>query len=250
MPENRAAEQNSDGKASVIPAKNVSLSLEQQSIRMKVINLGENNTVLSNFIAEMRDRTVQKDSLRFRTNLERVGEIFAYEISKTLAYAPKEVTTPLGIAEMELPETKLVIATILRAGLPLQTGFLRFFDHAETAFVAAFRKYGKGGYSELRTDYCTCPDLTGKTLILTDAMLATGASSEMAMQVLQEHGGTPACIHLAIPIASRDAVEHFQKTLPDSITLWTAAIDEELTSKNCIIPGLGDAGNLAFGGKK
>ena len=217
---------------------------------MKVINLGENNTVLSSFIAEMRDRTIQKDSLRFRTNLERVGEIFAYEMSRTFDYATKEVTTPLGIAEMSLPETKLVIATILRAGLPIQGGFLRFFDHAETAFVAAFRKYGKGGYTELRTDYCTCPDLTGKTLILTDAMLATGASVEMAMEILEEKGGTPARIHLVAPIASRYAVEHLQRTLPDTVTLWTAAIDEELTSKNCIIPGLGDAGNLAFGGKK
>ena len=217
---------------------------------MKVINLGENNTVLSSFIAEMRDRTIQKDSLRFRTNLERVGEVFAYEMSRTFDYAPKEITTPLGIAEMRLPETKVVIATILRAGLPIQSGFLRFFDHAETAFVAAFRKYGKGGYTELRTDYCTSPDLTGKTLILTDAMLATGASVEMAMDILQEKGGTPARIHIVAPIASLYAVEHLQKTLPDNITLWTAAIDEELTSKNCIIPGLGDAGNLAFGGKK
>lgn len=217
---------------------------------MKVINLGENNTVLSSFIAQLRDRTIQKDSLRFRTNLERVGEVFAYEISKTFDYAAREVTTPLGIAEMALPETKIVIATILRAGLPLQTGFLRFFDQAETAFIAAFRKYGKGGYSELRADYCTCPDLTGKTLILTDAMLATGASTEMAMELLSERGGEPARIHIVAPIASRYAVEHFQKTLPGDITLWTAAIDEELTSKNCIIPGLGDAGNLAFGAKK
>ena len=217
---------------------------------MKVIRLGEKNSVLNTFIAELRDRTVQNDSLRFGTNLERVGEVFAYELSKTLTYAPKEVTTPLGIAEMSLPETKIVIATILRAGLPLQQGFLRFFDHAETAFVAAFRKYGKGGYSELRTDYCTCPDLTGKTLILTDAMLATGASAEMAMGILTEHGGTPDAIHIVIPIASQYAVEHLQMTLPENVTLWTAAVDEELTSKNCIVPGLGDAGDLAFGSKR
>ena len=216
---------------------------------MKVINLGENNTVLNSFMAEMRDIAIQKDSLRFRTNLERLGEIFAYEISKCLDYSEKEVTTPLGIAMVRTPDTKLVLATILRAGLPLQRGLQNFFDHAETGFVATFRKYGKGDYFEIKVDYCICPELNGKTLVLADSMLATGSSILVAYEALLKEGGDPARVHLVCPIASAYAVDHLQMTLPDNVTLWTAAIDEELTSRSLIIPGLGDAGDLAFGGK-
>ena len=216
---------------------------------MKVINIGENNSVLNSFIAEMRDARIQKDSLRFRTNLERVGAVFAYEISKTLDYSEKDVTTPLGVAKVPTYDSQLVIATIIRAGLPLQEGILNVFDHAETAFLAAFRKYGKGDYFEIRADYCTCPSLEGKVLILADTMLATGSSIEVGLQKLLQEGGQPSHIHLVCPISSRYAVEHLCKSLDDNYTLWVASIDEELTSHSYIVPGLGDAGDLAFGAK-
>ena len=216
---------------------------------MKVINIGENNSVLNTFIAEMRDARIQKDRLRFRTNLERVGAVFAYEISKTLDYSEKDVATPLGVAKFPTFDSQLVIATIIRAGLPLQEGILNVFDHAETAFLAAFRKYGKGDYFEIRADYCTCPSLEGKVLILADTMLATGSSIEIGIQKLLQEGGEPSHIHLVCPIASRYAVEHLSKTLGDNCTLWVAAVDEELTSHSYIVPGLGDAGDLAFGEK-
>ena len=216
---------------------------------MKVVNLGENNTVLNSFIAEIRDVRIQKDRLRFRTNMERVGAIFAYEISKTLTYSEKEVTTPLGVAKVSTPDTPLVLAAILRAGLPLQEGFLNVFDHAESAFLATFRKSGKGDYFKVHADYCTCPSLEGKTLILVDPLLATGASMEVTLQKLEEEGGQPAHTHMVCPIASRYAVDQLCQKLDGSYTLWVAAIDEELTSHNYIIPGMGDAGDLAFGEK-
>lgn len=217
---------------------------------MKLIHLGETNTVLNTFMAEMRDARIQKDSLRFRTNLERAGHVFGYELSKTLSYSVKDVVTPLGTAQVSTPDTPLVIATILRAGLPLHKGILDMFDHAETAFVATFRKHGKGDYFEIKIDSCTAPDITGKTLVLTDAMLATGASVEIAYNTLVEEGGEPAHTHIVCPFASRYAVEYLGKRLPETVTLWVAAIDEELTGHNYIIPGLGDAGDLAFGGKR
>ena len=216
---------------------------------MKVINIGEDNTVLNTFLAQMRDARIQKDSLRFRTNLERLGHIFAYEISKTLDYSTKDVTTPLGIAKVSTYDTQSVIATIIRAGLPLQKGIFDVFDNAETAFLAAFRKYGKGDYFQIRADYCTCPSLEGKTLILADTMLATGSSIEIGLQKLLEAGGEPANIHLVCPISSRYAVDQLCKKFDEHITLWVAAIDEELTSHSYIVPGLGDAGDLAFGAK-
>ena len=216
---------------------------------MKVINLGENNSVLNTFIAEMRDARIQKDSLRFRTNLERVGEIFAYELSKVLEYSVKDVVTPLGIARVSTCDTPLVISTILRAGLPLQKGIFLYFDHAEAAFLAAFRKYGKGDWFEIRADYCTTPSLEGKTLVLADTMLATGSSVEVACEKLRQEGGNPTHIHLVCPIASTYAIDHLSQQYGDEITLWVAAIDEELTSHSYIVPGLGDAGDLAFGDK-
>ena len=216
---------------------------------MKVVNLGENNSVLNNFIAEIRDVRVQKDRMRFRTNMERVGAIFAYEISKSLSYSEKEVTTPLGVAKVPTSDTTLVLAAILRAGLPLQEGFLNVFDHAESAFLATFRKSGKGDYFKVHADYCTCPSLEGKTLILVDPLLATGASMEVTLQKLQEEGGVPTHTHMVCPIASRYAVDQLGQKLDNNFTLWVAAIDEELTSLNYIIPGMGDAGDLAFGEK-
>ncbi len=216
---------------------------------MKVINIGEQNSVLGSFIAQMRDARIQKDSLRFRTNMERTGAVFAYEISKTLAYSPKQVKTPLGVAQVCTPDTPLVIATILRAGLPLQGGMLQVFDKAETAFLTTYRKHGKGDYFSIRADYCTCPSLEGKVLILADAMAATGQTFAVALQKLQEEGGEPVQVHLVCPIASRASVDWLCQKLDDNCTLWVAAIDEELTSHNYIIPGLGDAGDLAFGEK-
>ena len=216
---------------------------------MKVVNLGESPSVLNNFIAEMRDATIQKDSLRFRTNLERVGRVFAYEISKTLDYSEKDVITPLGVARVSTPDTPLVIASILRAGLPIQEGMLHLFDHAETAFLSAYRNTGKGGYFKVRAKYCTTPSLEGKTLILADALLATGASIEVGLEKLHEEGGEPARVHFVCPVASRFAVDHLCQVFGNEYTLWVAAIDEELTSQSYIVPGIGDAGDLAFGGK-
>ena len=217
---------------------------------MKVVNLGEKNTVLNTFIAEIRDARIQKDSLRFRYNLERVGRVFGYEISQTLDYSEKDVTTPLGVASVATFDTPLVIAAILRAGMPLQNGLLSMFDRAESAFLATFRKLGKGDYFKVHADYCTCPSLEGKTLILADPMLATGASMEVTLQKLEEEGGKPLHTHMVCPIASRYAVDQLSQKLDNSYTLWVAAIDEELTSHNYIIPGMGDAGDLAYGGKR
>ena len=217
---------------------------------MKVINLGEKNSVLNRFMAEIRDKAIQKDSLRFRRNLERLGEIFAYEISKTLNYSEKQFVTPLGIANISTPDDHIVASTILRAGLPLHQGILNFFDGAQNAFIAAYRKYDKGEDFHINIEYASTPDLEGKTLILADTMLATGASLELAYKRLCDEG-QPAYTHLVCPVASAYAVEYLQKHLPsEGITLWVAAIDEELTSHSYIVPGLGDAGDLAYGTKK
>ena len=217
---------------------------------MKVINLGENNTILNTFVSQIRDREIQKDSMRFRRNLERLGEIFAYEISKTLEYSEKPVTTPLGIANISTFDDKIVVATILRAGLPLHRGIINYFDDVQNAFVAAYRKYDKGEGFHINIEYASTPDLEGKTLIIADTMLATGSSLEIAYNKLCEHG-TPRHTHIVCPIASAYAVEYLQKNLDgEKATLWVAAIDEELTSRSYIVPGLGDAGDLAYGIKK
>lgn len=216
---------------------------------MIVKNLGKDNSVLGSFVAELRDSKVQKDSMRFRRNLERVGEIFAYELSKTLDYSEKEVKTPLGTATVRTPDDKLVISTVLRAGLPIQQGLLNFFDKAETAFVAAYRKYGKGDYFEIRTDYCNCPSIEGKILVITDAMIASGSSIEIVRRTLIEEGGAPVHTHIFSPIASSYGVDYLSTKLGDDVTLWLAAVDEELTSHSYIVPGLGDAGDLAYGPK-
>lgn len=216
---------------------------------MKIINLGENNTALNKFVAQIRDINVQKDRMRFRTNLERIGEIFAYEISKALDYSEKKIYTPLGIANINTPDNTIVAATILRAGVPLHKGILNIFDEAQNAFVAAYRKYDKGDDFHINIEYASSPSLDNKTLILADTMLATGASLEIAFNKLLEHG-EPAYTHLVCPISSVYAVEYLQKNLAkDNITLWAAAIDEELTSHSYIVPGLGDAGDLAYGEK-
>ncbi|MDR0737842.1 MAG: uracil phosphoribosyltransferase [Prevotellaceae bacterium] len=211
--------------------------------------LTEQPSILNRFFAEMRDCNIQKDSMRFRRNMERVGEIFAYEISKTLNYHAAEVQTPLGIAATKLPAGTLVLATILRAGLPLHQGFLNVFDKAENAFIAAYRKYGKDNKFTIQFEYLSSPSVAGKVLILMDPMLATGASMVLAYQALVSKG-KPAHTHLVCPIASRDGVEYLQRNLPEKeTTLWVGDIDPELTLKSYIVPGLGDAGDLAYGNK-
>ena len=216
---------------------------------MKVINIGEKSSVLNNIIAQVRDKRVQKDRMRFRFNLERLGQIFAYEMSKALEYSPKDIVTPLATATVSTCDTRLVIATILRAGLPLHKGLLDIFDSAESAFIAAYRKYDKGDDFHINIEYCTCPPLTGKTLILADTMLATGASIEIAYNRIIDDNGDPKFTHFVCPIDSIYAIEYLQKRMPDNTCLWTAAVDEELTSHSFIVPGLGDAGDLAFGDK-
>lgn len=221
----------------------------KQEKPMIVINLGETDSVLGNIVAQMRDKTIQKDSLRFRFNLKRLGQIFGYELSKTLTFTPKEVPTPLATATVRTCDDKVVAATILRAGLPLHEGILEMFDNAESAFIAAYRKYDKGDDFHINIEYCSCPSLEGKTLILSDTLLATGASIEISYRKVLDDGGEPLFTHFVCPIASVYAIEYLQKRMPEKTCLWTAAIDEELTSKSYIVPGLGDAGDLAYGDK-
>lgn len=217
---------------------------------MKVINLGEKNSVLNEYMAQIRDHHVQKDSLRFRQNLQRLGSVFGYEISKTLPYLPEEVVTPMGIAKVPRLRQKLVLATILRAGLPLQQGLLQVFDSAESAFVATYRKYEKDNSFTIQIEYATEPNLEGKILILADMAVATGASIEMTYKKLLRNGGAPLHTHLVCPLCCAQGVDYLSHRWADrNITLWTAAIDEELSAKSYIIPGLGDAGDRAFGEK-
>ncbi len=216
---------------------------------MKVINLGESNSILNRYVAELRDKEIQKESLRFRRNLERIGEVFAYEISKTLQYSQKEVVTPLGIANCSVPEENLILGTILRAGLPVHNGMLNIFDKAQNAFIAAYRKYGKDNKFQIHLEYISSPKVEGKILILTDCMLATGSSMVLAYNKMCELG-EPAHTHIVCPVASEQSLGYLSKHLPHKkVTLWVAAVDEELTNKSFIVPGIGDAGDLAFGNK-
>ena len=212
-------------------------------------NIGEKNSLLNYFISEIRDKEVQRDSMRFRKNLERIGEVFAYEISKSLEYSEKTVQTPLGISNMRIPAEKIVLATILRAGLPLHQGMLNYFDKSENAFISAFRKYHKDGSFDIQFEYLSSPDLEDKVVILSDPMLATGASIVVAYNGLIERG-LPKHTHIVSIIASKEGLEYVEKMLSNhNITIWIAAIDDELTAKAYIVPGLGDAGDLAYGDK-
>jgi uracil phosphoribosyltransferase len=216
---------------------------------MKVVNLGEHNSVFNQYIAEIRDTSIQNDSLRFRRNMERIGEIFAYEISKTLTYVERGVQTPLGIAPTQIPSSQPVLATILRAGLPLHQGLLNIFDKAGNAFISAYRKYISKEEFVIEFEYLASPSLADKVVILSDPMLATGASMEIGYKALLEKG-TPSHVHFVAIIASREGVEFLQKRIAcTNCTLWVGAIDPELNSKSYIIPGLGDAGDLAYGEK-
>lgn len=217
---------------------------------MKVINFADTPSLVSQYMAELRDVNIQKDMLRFRRNLERIGEIMAYEISKTLPWRDHEVMTPLGTAVCQEPDADIVLATIFRAGVPFHQGFLNFFDTAENAFVSAYRKYKEKENFDVFIEYLASPRLDGKTLILADPMLATGASMELSYRALLTKG-TPARIHVASVIASRQAVDYIRRTFPDAdTTLWIGAIDQEINSHSYIVPGLGDAGDLAYGIKE
>lgn len=209
--------------------------------------LSNENTIANQFVAEIRSETIQKDAARFRKNLNRLGQVMAYEISKTMHYSAEEVNTSLGIAIEELIENEIVLATILRAGLPFHQGFLEYFDSAENAFISAYRTHHKDGSFEIKMEYLTCPDLTGKTLILADPMLATGASIEATIEALKPYG-KPAHIHIATVIASSYGIEYIRRLYP-KVHLWTFRADEELTAKSYIVPGLGDAGDLSYGSK-
>lgn len=218
---------------------------------MTVYNLSENNSILNHFVSELRDVSIHHDSLRFRKNIERIGEILSYEISKKLNYQIREIQTPLGIAPVPLYTNKIVLAPILRAGLPLHQGFLQFFDKAQNAFVSASRHYNEDHtHFEIIVEYLSSPRIEGKTLIIIDPMLATGGSLELAYKTLLKKG-EPVEIHIACAIASKFGIDAIKKALPpEKTTIWAAAIDPDLNDKAYIVPGLGDAGDLAYGIKE
>ncbi len=206
------------------------------------------NSLFNHFIAEIRDENIQKDSMRFRRNLERMGEVMAYEISKTLSYESRDVTTPLGIASIQQLKEQPVIATILRAGLPLHHGVLNYFDKAENAFISAYRKHHKDGTFDVKVEYLACPDLNNKVLILCDPMLASGTSMVLTYKAMMQRG-KPLHTHIVSLIASVEGIDYARKHLPENVTLWCGAVDDELTAQSYIVPGLGDAGDLAYGTK-
>lgn len=211
--------------------------------------LSSSNSLINQFIAEIRDAEVQKDSLRFRGNLVKLGELFAYEISKELEYETREVVTSLGIANVPVLKSYPVLAAILRAGLPVHQGFLNMFDKSENAFVSAYRKYHKDHSFTIQVEYASVPDLEGKVVILCDTMLATGASAVHSYKELLVHGN-PQHTHIVAIVASQEGLEYLKRNLPrKNITIWVGAIDDELTAQAYIVPGLGDAGDLAFGKK-
>ncbi|MBQ2067409.1 MAG: uracil phosphoribosyltransferase [Paludibacteraceae bacterium] len=217
---------------------------------MKVINLSEHNSVLNQFLREIRDVNIQKDPLRFRRNIERIGEVMAIELSKTLDYEQTDVQTPLGIAPVNTISDNLVLATILRAGLPLHQGFLNVFDRAENAFLSAYRRVNNKGELEIVAEYMAAPAIDGKTLIVADPMLATGMSMEVGYLALLRHG-KPKHTHLCCAIATPKSIDYMRHALNDSddVTLWCAAVDPVLNDKKYIVPGLGDAGDLCYGTK-
>lgn len=217
---------------------------------MKIVNFSEQNSIVNQFLKELRDEKIQKDSMRFRRNIERIGEVMAYEISKTLHYAPETVQTPLDKIEVNSCQDAIVIGTILRAGMPLHDGIFNYFDRAENAFISAYRTYKDEAHTEVDivVEYMASPALDGKTLILPDPMLATGGSMELSYQALLKNG-KPATTHLCSVIASQKAIDYLQSVMPEDITLWVGAIDPILNEHKYIVPGLGDAGDLCFGEK-
>lgn len=216
-------------------------------IQKMVINLSKEHSLVSNWVAELRDVHTQGDRMRFRRNLERIGEVAAYEISKQLPYTEQEIQTPMGTALCEVLEQQPVLTTILRAGLALHNGLLSFFDKGDNAFVSAYRKHTPDGGFEIVLEYLSCPEIDGRTLIISDPMLATGASLVKTIQYLKEEG-TPKSIHIVTAIACTVGIEYLRREVPEAI-IWCGAVDDELTAKGYIVPGLGDAGDLAFGAK-
>ena len=215
---------------------------------MQVINLSENNSVLNQFLGEIRDVNIQRDPLRFRRNIERIGEVMAMEVSKHLHYEARDVATPLGTAVVPQITDQIVLGAILRAGLPLHQGFLNIFDRAENAFLSAYRRVNDKGELEIVAEYMAAPSIVGKTLILVDPMLATGMSMEVGYLALLRHG-KPVHTHMCSVIATPKSIEYMRRELNDSpdVTLWCAAIDPILNDKKYIVPGLGDAGDLCYG---
>lgn len=214
-----------------------------------VYELSKHHSVFNRYMLEIRDEQIQKDTLRFRRNIERIGEIMAYEISKTLDYIVREVTTPLGVAEVSVPAVHPLLCTIMRAGLPMHHGMMNIFDHSDSAFVAAFRKHDSAGNFEIEVDYVSSPPIDGAELIICDPMLATGFSLEKVYKKIMQRG-TPSRVHIACIIASETGLTHLRSKLPEGTHYWIGAIDTELTAHSYIVPGLGDAGDLAFGKKE
>ncbi len=215
---------------------------------MIVHHLSDNNSVLNTFISEIRDKNIQQDSLRFRRNIERIGEILGYEMSKTLQFSSKSFQTPLGESKIPVIDEKIVICSILRAGLPLHQGLLNYFDKAENTFISAYRHLINETEFEIKVEYLASPSLEGKTLVLADPMMATGSSFVNVFHALKDMG-TPSSIHLIAVIGAQPGVEYVAENFPENTHLWIAAVDEELNDKGYIVPGLGDAGDLAFGTK-
>lgn len=218
---------------------------------MEIINLSSFNSVMGQYLSELRDAGYQTNRHLFRNNITRIGEVMAYEISKRLDYETRDIKTPLGVAQVSVPKGDIVVATILRAGLPFHQGFLNVFDHAGNGFVSAYREYVDDSHTEvgIHVEYLACPSIEGKTLILTDPMLATGGSMELGYQALLSKG-TPSHVHVACVIAAPDGIDAVRKAFPDTETIvWCAAIDPKLNEHKYIVPGFGDAGDLCFGEK-
>ncbi|MFD1552018.1 uracil phosphoribosyltransferase [Putridiphycobacter roseus] len=211
-------------------------------------NFSDKPSIFQNYIAEIRDADIQKDAMRFRTNLTRIGSVLGYELSKKLKYVNKIIRTPLGEASQDVLDETVVVASILRAGIPMHNGLLEVFDKAENAFISAYRKSHKNGDFEVHVEYLAAPNLDGKTLIIADPMLATGSSMVLVYKALLQKG-TPKKVHIVSAIGSVEAVAYIQAKLPQSTEIWIGAIDQELTAQSYIVPGLGDAGDLAYGSK-
>jgi uracil phosphoribosyltransferase len=215
---------------------------------MKIVDFSQSNTLYNNFLAQLRDLKVQQDRMRFRRNLERLGEITAYEISKELAVSNEDIYSPLGVAPTNIITEQPVLATILRAGLPLHQGLLNYFDNSDNCFISAYRKHSTNEDFEVEVEYLSSPKLDNKVVILSDPMLASGSSMILAYKALLQKG-RPKHIHVVAVIASAEGVENVKRNFPENSTLWVGAIDEEMTAQSYIVPGLGDAGDLSFGSK-
>ncbi len=212
-----------------------------------VINLSEQHSLVSNWVAELRDVDVQQDRMRFRRNLERIAEIIGYEISKKMPWQEKEVTTPLGISNSKVLSEQPVLATILRAGLGMHTGLLNYFDKADNAFISAYRKHNSDGSFDIHMEYMSCPEIEDRIVIISDPMIATGASLVKSIEFLKDEGNIKE-LHIVCAIACTVGIEYVKRAVPKA-TIWCADIDDEITAKGYIVPGLGDAGDLAFGAK-